>query len=560
MDTFSTEILINIFEFLDSPALQNVMEVSDRWYDIATMTSSIKQQLNLNINANNCEAMVKKSLNYPYRNIKITSNTSDGLPFLDFVAFKGGLAELVEYEFVKNVETIFLDHSRHLKVLELTNMNNIFAANVLCRCRNLVELRLDSVNVNQFRNNFYSQDVRTPETITLTNLLYLEVKDSSDLFSRIEAPHIETLIMHDDPGYEVLRHFLVITWDLKNLVLHDFNLRAVRRPQTFKFKLDKLTFKLKNNMNLFRSMINNRMAFEIIMQQIRNNYRENLEQLRDPVDRNRIYMQHVEQFREEIQRNQQEFLGNSLLNFLFQHQGTLKELNMNFDGLNLQASRILDSLLIEFNLTKLSLKSNYQSFNLSLPNASSSIKDLEIIGYWNFKDIQELIAKFPAVTDLKINVETKNNSDVISVIQSSMPNLKALEISTFFAGFSKGTNLEKLEKLKILQVNSRLGQKVWYRIAQTCSNVTRLTLIDDNFDVASQDLYRVLRKLTKLENLQFIGKTSISNLREVCSLFLDQNCNVKTVKMFGNVNRDGFYEEIDAVTQGTKTQITVVKV
>jgi len=497
--------------------------------------------------------MITKSPQYPYRNINITSNTSDGNPFFDFIAYKCELAEIVEDKFVRNIETIFFDHSKHLSVLELSDINYRFAANMLNKCKNLKELKLDSVNEKHFKNHFYSQDFRTPDIIMLNNLKFLEVKSSKEIFSRIEAPRVETLIIHDDPGHDVVRSFLEISWDLKILELYNFNLRSVRRAENFRFRLEKLTFKLQNNLNLFRSLINNRLNFEAIMQRIRVNFRDNELQMRNPEGRNVDYIEYVEQFRHEIQRNQQEFLGNSLLNFLTPHKDTLKELNVNFDGLNLQANRIMDTIFTDFNLTKLSIKSNQKSLNFSIPKVSNSIEFLEVDGFMTFEDIRELISKCPAVTKLKVNLENTISSNILSIISSSMSNLKTFEVNSFFTEISEGIILEKVEKLKILKLN------IWHKIAQTCPNVTKLTLIDDNFELVPEDLLKVLKNLKKLENLEIVGKTKFLNLEDICSLFLNQGFNVKTVKLFGPIYKDAFYKKIETVTKGTKTQISVLK-
>jgi len=387
----------------------------------------------------------------------------------------------------------------------------------------------------------------------LNNLKFLEVKSSKEIFSRIEAPRVETLIIHDDPGHDVVRSFLEISWDLKNLELYNFNLRSVRRAENFRFRLEKLTFKLQNNLNLFRSLINNRLNFEAIMQRIRVNFRANELQMRNLEGRNVDYIEYVEQFRHEIQRNQQEFLGNSLLNFLAPHKDTLKELNVNFDGLNLQANRIMDTIFTDFNLTKLSIKSNQKSLNFSNLKVSNSIEFLDIDGFMTFDDIRELISKCSSVTKLKVNLENTISSNILSIISSSMPNLKTFEVSSFFTEISYGIILEKVEKLKILKLN------IWHKIAQTCPNVTKLSLVDDNFEVVPEDLLKVLKNLTKLKHLELIGKTRFLNLNDICSLLLDQTLEIKTIKIFGQIYKDEFYKKIEAVTKGTKTQISVLK-
>ena len=216
---------------------------------------------------------------------------------------------------------------------------------------------------------------------------------------------------------------------------------------------------------------------------------------------------------------------------------------MNISALNLRSFSIKSS--------QENLKIICQKFHpIQIQNPKNSIENLKIEGVLGLKEIQNLTSNCMSVTSLTINIENFIETDVLKDISIGMPNLKYLSVTSFFAEISEETKFEKVEKLKITNFFYKAKLEMWDQIALACPNIRELRLCDKFLTFSPLKFDKILRKLKKLEVIEFKCDNMMmmdeDDRLTFFNSFLDKALNVKAVGFFVKCKYDDdFCEGVD---------------
>ncbi|KAL7014401.1 hypothetical protein ACKWTF_015908 [Chironomus riparius] len=219
------EVLICIFEFLDSLSLERVVDASKRFSDILLASKRLQSNLTLNIHSKlYYNDMINQSRKLPYKTVNFMRHQDDEI-------YSDTLEPFVIYDVLANLH-------KHVDKIQVFNIGILWTMKIFAICDNLKELRIiDDDNLVLF------------ETTTVVNfpvLKVLEIRCSGycDVLYSIEARNLEKLIIHK--SFANLTTFLMKTEKLKVLKIYDGCVDDMQGWDTLKMRLTTLNLGLGN--------------------------------------------------------------------------------------------------------------------------------------------------------------------------------------------------------------------------------------------------------------------------------------------------------------------------
>lgn len=347
---------------------------------------------------------------------------------------------------------------------------------------------------------------KNSQVVELKNLKFLEIKTSSEAFVVINAPQLETLVIHDHANLITISDFLKSVPDLKSLIFNNFHRNAIKDCENFQFSLQKLSMNLDSPENNFINL------------------------------HEAVYVAEI-------------------IKFLKLHKN-LTDLSLNFGKLNNEVSQVISLAISDLNLKKFKLFCELSDLLDFFPKFNPEIEELSVNGTLKVENLEKLICACPRIKSLKLDLKFIIQPNFIESISHYLHNLKYLTIKSFITQIPATTIFKNVEYLKITNIHKESIESAWYDLVMACPNVKELTFLNYKLEVSLQNLQFVKTNSKNLKILNFICEENFCASDEFLFSFLDKNLGICELNITANnVNNRHFHEKIEILTHQTKIRI-----
>ncbi|CAG9811279.1 unnamed protein product [Chironomus riparius] len=430
MENLPSEILLHIFDLLDSETLRNVAVLCSRFQSLIHNSNHIMAKFRACINLSNLNIAKKTLSDMPYRKFDIFA--SSYFTRMSLGRFEG------------KINSIIGQHTENIENLRLYDSTTGLASKILVNLENLTHLCIERI-----QKSLIEEDDAL-FSITLPNLKILEVDGVDSYLKCLRCPKIETLIYRnvDSP----MTNQNAVSRSLNNFfkrsrTLKDFTMfGAVPNFETekFEFKLQKLKF---------------------------TNYATNVDETEDSP-----MMKLLKSQKDNIRDlTVTEYVTQDILGIAINEMKNLEKLKLDLDKIFAEPR----NLRMNFKLKKLEII-NLPNFHEHVLKIIKNCPNVEILKFLCFIPGMVLSDVSSSMKNLQIlTFESTENVDLSKIAFNNLKKLSIWELSnqdqliTIFRVCSASANLTELEIVNITYELTSVEVDILIKI---CKNVEILKL------------------------------------------------------------------------------------